>query len=114
MRAAAGAPGVAALDYPPARTICNDRVQTEDGNGGSKTNLRATLADRRVPARMDQTTLRSMTVPLQRSPQGQHGSHVGLSQLQHHPLVPAATKPPCPTVDGLGASLIPHTPRQPM
>jgi hypothetical protein len=67
MRAATGAPGVAALHHAPARTICNDRVQTKDGNRGSKTNLRATLADCRVPARVDQRALRPAAVPLPRS-----------------------------------------------
>jgi len=42
-----------ANNFFTVETIGNDRVQTEDGHGRSKTNLRTTLADRRVPPRLD-------------------------------------------------------------
>src|ERR1700735_4432256 len=87
VRTTTGASGVAALDHASARTICDDRVQAEDGNRGSKTNLRATLADRRVPARLDQRALRSKAVPLPRPPESNHGSYLGLSKLQPDEMV---------------------------
>ena len=87
VRAATGAAGLAALDHAPARTIGDDRVQAEDGHRGSKTNLRATLADRRVPARLDQRALRPTTVPLPRSPESSHGSDLGLPKLQPDEMV---------------------------
>src|SRR5277367_6543796 len=87
MRAATGASGVAALDHTPARAIGDDRVQAEDGHGRSKTNLCTTLADRRVPPRLDQTTLRSAAVSLSRSLESGHGSDLGLSKLQPDEMV---------------------------
>src|SRR5258708_8952813 len=87
MRAATGAPRVAALDHTPARAIGDDRVQAEDGHGRSKTKLRPTLADGRVPPRLDQTTLRSTTVPLPRPLESGHGSDLGLSKLQPGEMV---------------------------
>src|ERR1035438_9714933 len=87
MRAATDAPGVAALDHPPARAIGDDRVQTEDGHGRSKANLRATLADRRVPACLDQGALRVTPVSLPRPLESGHGSDLGLSKLQPDEMV---------------------------
>ena len=64
-----------------------DRIQAEDGNRGSKTNLRATLADRGVPARLDQRTLRPAAVPLPRPLESSHGNDLGLSKLQPDQMV---------------------------
>lgn len=101
VRAATIAARLATLDHAPRRTIGDDRFQAEDGDGGGKTNLRPALADRGVSPRLDQTTLRSAAVPLSRPPQGQPGSDVGLSQLQHHAMVPTATEPACATANRL-------------
>src|SRR5450755_366749 len=87
MCAASGAARVAALDHAPARAICHDRVQAEDGNRGSKTNLCATLADCRVPARLDQRALQPAAVPLPRPLESNHGSDLGVSQLQPDEMV---------------------------
>src|ERR1700690_2192826 len=100
MRAATGAARLAALDHASARAICNDRVQTEDGNGGSKTNLRAPLADRRVPARLDQRALRTTAVSLPRPRESSHGGYLGLSQLQPDEMVRPKANPASPASVG--------------
>ncbi len=82
VRTAIGASRLAALNHAPRRTSGNDRIQAEDGNGGSETNLRATLADRRVPACLDKRTLQPASVSLPRSPESNDGSDLGLPKLQ--------------------------------
>ena len=75
-------PRVAAFDYASARAAGHGCFQSEDGNRRGTTDLCATLADRRVSARLDQRALRPKAVPLQRSRESSHGSHLGLPKLQ--------------------------------
>src|SRR5260370_36767205 len=68
---------------PATRRTCDyDGVQSQDGDRRGTTDLRATLADRGVPPCLDQRALRLTAVPVPEPPEGSHGSHLGLSQLQ--------------------------------
>jgi hypothetical protein len=83
---------IEALDHAPRRTVGDNRVQAEDGNAGSKTNLCAALADRRVPARLDQGALPVTPVSLSGSREDDDGSDLGLPELQPHTLVQLTTQ----------------------
>ena len=81
-----------ALNHASRTTLCDDRVQAEDGDRGSETNLRAPLAGRRVPARLDQGALRVTAVSLSGSGEDNDGSDLGLPELQPHTLVQLTTQ----------------------
>src|SRR6266849_1852343 len=78
---------VEAIHHAPRRTCDYDGVQSQDGNRRGTTDLRETLADRGVSPRLDQRALRLTPVPVSEPPEGSHGSHLGLSQLQPDKMV---------------------------
>src|SRR5258707_7373449 len=82
-----GSAGMEAVHHAHGRTWSHDGVQSEDGNGRSTKNLRETLADRGVPACLDQRALLLTTVPLSGPPEGDDGSNVGVPQLQPDKVV---------------------------
>ena len=92
MRPAGSAARMAAVDYTPRRTCCNDGLQSQDEDARGTTDLCPALADRRVPARLDQRALRLATVPLPRPAEGSDGSHLGLPQLQPDKMVQHKTQ----------------------
>src|SRR5258708_2226 len=83
---------VEALRHAPRRTCDYDGVQSQDGDRRGTTDLRATLADRGVPPCLDQRALRLTAVPVPEPPEGSHGSHLGLSQLQPDQVVQHTTQ----------------------
>jgi hypothetical protein len=64
-----------------------DDVQGQDGDGRGTRDLRATFADRGVPACLDQGALRLTAISMQGPPEGSDGSHLGVSQLQADKVV---------------------------
>src|SRR6266849_9902733 len=82
-----GAACMEAVHHAHGRTGDHDGVQSEDGDGRGTKDLRETLADRGVPACLDQRALLLTTVPLPRPPQGDDGSNVGVPQLQPDKVV---------------------------
>src|ERR1700674_1179754 len=82
---------VEAVHHAPGRTCDYDGVQGEDGDQRSTTDLCETLADRGVPACLDQRALRLTAVPLSEPPEGSHGSHLGVPQLQPDEVVQHTT-----------------------
>src|SRR5881275_1197638 len=97
VRTPTGEARLAALDHAARRTIGDDRLQAEDGYGASETNLCTALADRRVPARLDQRALRVTAVSLSGSREDNYGSDLGLPELQPHTLVQLTTQAQFPT-----------------
>src|SRR5258708_1676655 len=82
-----GAACMEAVHHAHGRTWDHDGVQSEDGDGRGTKDLRETLADRGVPACLDQRGLLLTTVPRQGPPEGDDGSNVGVPQLQPDKVV---------------------------
>src|SRR5258708_7315780 len=82
-----GAACMEAVHHAHGRTWDHDGVQSEDGDGRGTKDLRETLADRGVPACLDQRALLLTTVPRQGPPEGDDGSNVGVPQLQPDKVV---------------------------
>src|ERR1700692_2751570 len=87
VRSTGRAARVEAIHHAPRRTSDYDGVQGEDGDRRGTTDLRETLADRGVPACLDQRALRLTAVPVSEPPEGSHGSHLGVPQLQPDQVV---------------------------
>ena len=84
-----------AIDYAHGRTTCDDCLQGQDEDRRSEADLQATVADCRVPARLDQAALRTLAISMPWTMESFHGSHLGLSQLQHHPLAQHSQQTRC-------------------
>src|SRR5258708_37974102 len=82
-----GAAGMEAVHHAHGRTWDPNGDQSEDGDGRGTKDLRETLADRGVPACLDQRALLLTTVPRQGPPEGDDGSNVGVPQLQPDKVV---------------------------
>src|SRR5216684_2371619 len=84
--------GLEAIHHAPRRTCDYDGVQSQDGNRRGTTDLRETLADCGVSTCLDQRALRLTTVPVSEPPEGSHGSHLGVPQLQPDKMVQHTTR----------------------
>jgi hypothetical protein len=90
MRAAGNTGRMAAIDHADRGAGRDNHVQGQNADRRSATNLRATFAGRGVRACLDQGTLRPATIPLSRTAESHHGSHVGMPDLQPNALVRSA------------------------
>ena len=70
----------------------NGRFQSQDEDGESAADLRATVAGSGVRARVDEGALRLAAVPLSWPPESSDGSDVGVPELQLSPLVRSAAQ----------------------
>src|SRR5437867_3523296 len=82
---------LASVDHAHRRTCRDIDVQSQDENGSSAANLRATFAGCGVRARLDQGTLRLATISLPRATESDDGSYLGLLELQLNAMVPITT-----------------------
>src|ERR1039458_6060549 len=76
-----------AVPHSQRGSCCDNCFQSQDEDRRGKANLRPTIANRRVPARLDQGTLWAPAISMPRKKEDINGSYLGLPQLQPHPVV---------------------------
>src|ERR1700677_1510639 len=84
-----------ALRHTQRGSCCDDGFQSQDGDRRGKSNLPPTVADRGVPARLDQRAMCTPAISMPRTRKDIDGSYLGLPQLQHHSVGQHTTQAQC-------------------